>query len=141
LAAPVPGFVALPGTATAISLELIEKPETSAAPASVYNSDTGCINWRSLSRPLEIRNWRPGDHYQPVGSTGEAKIKSLFQKARIPRWERRHWPVMTDGSAIVWAGRFGPAVQFAAVPGSSPVLRISERPILESGAERVASKK
>jgi tRNA(Ile)-lysidine synthase len=79
-----------------------------------------------LSGSLEIRNWRPGDQYQPTGSAGEEKIKTLFQKARIPRWERRHWPVVTDKSAIVWARQFGAAMRFAATPACTTVLRIRE---------------
>jgi len=73
-----------------------------------------------------MRNWQAGDEYQPSGSTGEAKIKTLFQQARIPVWERALWPILTDGSAIIWARQFGPAAEFAAGPGSGPVLRIRE---------------
>jgi tRNA(Ile)-lysidine synthase len=126
LAAPVPGLVRVPGTGIAISLELLEKAETLELPDSVYNSGTGCVDWRILSGSLQIRNWRPGDQYQPKGSAGEEKIKTLFQKARIPRWERRHWPVVTDGSAIVWARKFGAAMRFAATPACTTVLRIRE---------------
>jgi tRNA(Ile)-lysidine synthase len=126
LAAPVPGIVPVPGTGIALSLELIEKAETLEPPDSVYNSGTGWIDWRMLSGSLEIRNWRPGDQYRPKGTAGEEKIKTLFQKARIPRWERRHWPVVTDGSAIVWARQFGAAMRFAATPACTMVLRIRE---------------
>jgi tRNA(Ile)-lysidine synthase len=126
LAAPVPGTVRVPGTEIAICLELIEKTETLEPLDSVYNGETGCVDWRTLSGSLEVRNWRPGDQYQPQGSTGEEKIKTLFQKARVPLWERRKWPVVTDGPAIVWARRFGPAVRFAAGSGCAAVLRIRE---------------
>jgi tRNA(Ile)-lysidine synthase len=126
LAAPVPGVVRVPGTGIAISLELIEKAETFEPTDSVYNSDKGCVDWGSLSGSLEVRNWRPGDQYWPRGSAGEEKIKTLFQKARIPRWERRHWPVVTDGSAIVWARQFGAAMPFAANSASTTFLRIRE---------------
>jgi tRNA(Ile)-lysidine synthase len=126
VAAPVPGVVRIPGTSLEISLELVAGTETFEPAESVYNGGSGCLNWRTLSGSLEIRNWRPGDRYQPRGSTGEEKIKTLFQKARIPRWERRQWPVVTDGSAIVWARRFGPAARVAADPGCALVLRIRE---------------
>jgi len=126
LAAPVPGIVAVPGTGIALSLELIEKAETFAPKESVYNSGKGWVDWRALSGTLEIRNWKPGDQYQPKGSAAEEKIKTLFQKARIPRWERRQWPVLTDGSAIVWARQFGAAAPFAANSASTMLLRIRE---------------
>ena len=126
IAAPVPGTVRVPGAGTVISLELIEKAEASATPDCVYNGETGCLNWRFLSGSLELRNWRPGDQYQPWGTAGEEKIKTLFQDARIPLWERRHWPILMDGSSIVWARRFGPAARFAAGSDTAIVLRIRE---------------
>jgi len=126
LAAPVPGIVPVPGTGLALSLELIEKAETIAPSESVYNGDQGWVDWGALSGTLEIRNWRPGDQYQPKGSAAEEKLKTLFQRARIPRWERRHWPVLTDGSALVWARQFGVAAPFAANSASTMLLRICE---------------
>jgi tRNA(Ile)-lysidine synthase len=123
---PVPGVVKLPGTDIRISLELIEKAETLAPTDCVYNREAGFIDWRSLSGPLQIRNWRPGDRYHPNGRGGEEKIKILFQEARIPRWERSRWPVLTDGSAIVWARQFGPAQRFAAKSESAVLLKIVE---------------
>jgi tRNA(Ile)-lysidine synthase len=126
IAVSVPGVVRVPGTGIDISLELIEIAETLGPPESVYNSGAGWVDWRILSGSLEIRNWRAGDRYRPKNSAGEEKIKTLFQKARIPRWERRHWPVVTDGSAIVWARQFGVAMPFAATPASTMVLQIRE---------------
>ena len=138
LTATVPGTVRVPGTEIAISLELIEKAETLEVPQSVYNSETGFVDWCSLSGSLEIRSWKPGDQYQPRGSTGEEKIKTLFQKARIPRWERCQWPVVTDGSEIVWARQFGPAASFTASPDCSVVLRIREVPAGSGNSESVS---
>jgi tRNA(Ile)-lysidine synthase len=127
-AATVPGTLPVPGTDFAICLELIEMAETFEGPESVYNNSAmGCLDWRRLSGSLELRNWKAGDQYQPSGSTGEAKIKTLFQQARIPVWERAHWPVLTDGDCIVWARHFGPAAEFVAGPGSGPVLKIREK--------------
>jgi tRNA(Ile)-lysidine synthase len=124
--ASVPGTVRVPGTEIAICLELIEKSETSEAADSVYNNEMGCLDWRSLSGSLEVRNWQPGDQYQPVGNTGKEKIKTLFQQARIPLWERGQWPVLIDGDSIVWARRFGAASEFAAHAGTKVILRVRE---------------
>lgn len=126
LPAPVPGTVSLAGAC--ISLELIEKTETFQTFESVYNGGMGCVDWHRLPSCLEFRNWMPGDRYQPSGSTGTEKIKTLFQRARIPVWERRNWPVLWDGSEIVWARRFGPSAQFAANSTSRVILQIRESP-------------
>ena len=58
---------------------------------------------------LELRNWQPGDAYQPAGAPSPRKLKEMFQDARIPLWKRAGWPVLTAGGRIVWAARFGPA--------------------------------
>ena len=122
----VPGTVRVPGTNLTISLELIDKLAPSVSSDWVYNSQMGCLDWQRLSGSLELRNWRPGDQYQPVGYSGQEKIKTLFQQARIPLWERRHWPVLIDGSSIVWARRFGPAAGLVAEQDAKVVLKIRE---------------
>jgi tRNA(Ile)-lysidine synthase len=71
--------------------------------------------------PLELRGWRPGDHYRPQGHSRDQKIQEMFQKARVPSWRRASWPILTCGDKILWARQFGVAEDLAA-----GVLRISE---------------
>jgi len=127
---PVPGAVRLPGQKVVVHTELFENATVTETLEGVYNGYVGCLDWNRLSGALEIRNWRPGDRYQPVGHSGVENIKVLFHQARVPLWERRHWPVVTMalamGEAVLWTRRFGPAVEFAANPGASPVLGIRE---------------
>lgn len=124
LEAPVPGSLRVPGTSLLISLELIEKSETLAGQEYVYNDEMDGLDWTRLSGSLALRNWQPGDRYHPSRSAGEEKIKTLFQHARIPLWERRQWPVLVDGESIVWVQRFGSAARVAANPGSRSILKI-----------------
>ena len=123
LPAEVPGVVVLPASAGSISLELIENRDPHVC---VYNKAVDCLDWQCLSGPLEVRNWRPGDLFQPVGSAAEKKLKALFQEARIPVWERPAWPVLTDGGSIVWTRRFGPAARVAAGRATPAVLEVCE---------------
>jgi len=122
----LPMCVPVPGTGISISLELIDKSETSGAGDCVYNSVMGSLDWARLSGNLELRSWQPGDRYQPVGASGEQKIADLFQNARIPAWERSRWPLLTDSAGIVWVRQFGPAAGRAACPKSNLVLAIRE---------------
>ncbi|HJT88500.1 MAG TPA: tRNA lysidine(34) synthetase TilS [Bryobacteraceae bacterium] len=128
--APVPGTVPVPSSGSVIVLELIENPTSTELSDCIYNEEMGCVDWRRVSGPLELRNWRPGDRYQPEGSTGEEKIKTLFQQSRVPLWERRHWPVLIDGTSIVWTRGFGPAASYAAGPGTGALLKIHEMRIV-----------
>lgn len=113
---------------SAIHAEVFENHGPTGQVDSGYNVNVGCLQWNRVSGRLEVRNWRPGDRYRPVGYSGETKVKTLFQEARVPLWERRHWPVLTSGEEIVWVRQFGPAAAYAASPGKGPVLRIRDLP-------------
>jgi tRNA(Ile)-lysidine synthase len=121
---PMPGSVKIPGTDLVITLEIIDKTETSAALECVYNDEVGYLDWGSLSGSLELRSWRPGDRFRPNGKSREEKIKTLFQRARIPIWERRQWPVLQDGSSVVWVRGFGTAADVGVLERSNTILRV-----------------
>jgi tRNA(Ile)-lysidine synthase len=123
LPAPVPGKISLPGSEFAVILEVVEGVKSNSG----YNSDWNILDWERIPGPLEFRNWRPGDQYCPAGHTSEEKIKSLFQRARIPLWERRRWPILAGrDDVIVWTRRFGAADRYRATPGSRKILKIQE---------------
>ena len=129
VAAPVPGRVPLPRLSRVLMLEIIEKDKvsgTTGRPAYVYNEDGSELDWGRVSGELRVRNWRPGDQYRPIGHAHETKLKTLFQEARIPLWERRSWPVLICGEAILWAAGFGPAAEYAAGPRTHAVLKVRE---------------
>jgi tRNA(Ile)-lysidine synthase len=129
----IPGRTEVPGRQLTIEMELVDNP-------GVYNSEVGVLDWEQCTgspsfQGLKLRNWRPGDQYQPHGRTAAEKIKTLFQERRVPLWERRTWPVVelgngAMGNTIVWSRRFGVAGKFAAGPGSGKILTIRE--VLES---------
>ena len=124
----VPGSVALPGAGATIEAEVVETKASTVRADSGYNEGACCLDRDRVSGPLEVRNWRPGDQYQPAGHLGDEKMKILFQRERIPLWERRSWPIITNHDQIVWARRFGPASHAAATPDSRTILRIRELP-------------
>jgi tRNA(Ile)-lysidine synthase len=121
-----PGYVELPGSETRITLQVLEKTESAQACVTVGDE----LDWQRLTDSggalpsLELRNWRPGDQYQPAGQSKEQKIKNLFQQARIPLWERGYWPIITYNGTIVWTQKFGAAAEFAAGPSTRVVLRV-----------------
>jgi len=122
----VPGFAHLPGTKLSVSLDIVDNLEPFRPSEYVYNSEMGCLDWKLLPGSPMLRNWRPGDRYQPIGSPGEKKLKDLFQEARVPIWERASWPVLEAGGRIVWSRQFGPAAWCAAGVHSPAILRVRE---------------
>ncbi len=91
----------------------------------------GCarLKWKGqASALLELRGWKDGDHYRPWGYARDQKLKEMFQKARIPSWKRDLWPIVTNGSKILWTREFGAAADTQGARGSGLWLRIWEEP-------------
>jgi tRNA(Ile)-lysidine synthase len=80
------------------------------------------LDWERIRGSLSLRTFRPGDHFHPVGSASGQPLKNMFQKARIPLWERRFWPIISDDDRIVWIAGFGPAAPLVARPGTQSRL-------------------
>lgn len=114
-----PAEIVLPGGTRSLHFELLEGGEDGAQGAM--------LDWDRLPKPLVLRGWKSGDRYRPAGHDREASLKELFQKQRTPSWERPYWPVLEGGESIVWAWRFGPAVEFLPGEGCRRRLRIEER--------------
>ena len=108
----------------AICLLVLDLPEPADVQAR-YNLVSE-LDWDLLRHaPLELRNWHPGDTFQPPGRPLE-KIKSLFLEARIPLWRRHAWPVLTCGMQIVWSRGFGVAPGYERTKNTRRVLRVDE---------------
>jgi tRNA(Ile)-lysidine synthase len=128
-----PGSVELPGSQTRITLQIIEKTGQVIEKTGIAQPCVRVVNeldWQRLEPrngalpSLELRNWRPGDQYQPAGQSKRQKIKFLFQEARVPLWERGNWPIITYNGTIVWTRQFGAAAEYAADPSTRIVLRV-----------------
>ena len=102
-----------------VCFEVAEKPERA-----------GCVRlkWKGRQCParLELRGWRAGDHYRPWGRSRDQKIQEMFQKARIPSWKRGFWPIVTNGSKILWVRQFGAAAEFVSDGGAGASVWIWE---------------
>ena len=131
----IPGTTEVNDRQLTIEMELVSNPR-------VYNNEVQALDWERCagsqsSGRFALRNWRPGDQYQPVGRNSSGKIKTLFQEYRVPLWERRTWPVIVQGDRIVWSRGFGVAGDLAAGPDSRKILTIRE--VTESKPRSAAS--
>jgi tRNA(Ile)-lysidine synthase len=112
----VPGKLLLPGAGTFLAVGVSEDPRASSPG----------LDGDRLPGRLAVRSWRPGDRYRPLGHTRPVSCKALFQKHKVPSWERPYWPIVVNGETIVWARLFGPALEYAANPLTRQMLTITE---------------
>jgi tRNA(Ile)-lysidine synthase len=73
-----------------------EKMEYGASPFVAY------LDSRLLRFPLRMRNFRPGDRFQPLGVRGVQKLKEFFIDHKVPRFERAQIPLLISGEQIAW---------------------------------------
>lgn len=117
----VPGTYAAPGGGSDLRFEVAGK--TRAEPCATLKAEL-CL--RLIPASLELRGWRPGDHYRPAGQSRDRKLQEMFQRARVPSWQRPLWPIVTGGGKILWARGFGAAAEFAAGRKRGRVLQVWE---------------
>lgn len=78
---------------------------------------------RKLGRRLELRCWRPGDRFQPLGFPCPAKLQDQFTNRKIPAGERRLRLLGTArGGILWWVEGFPPGERFKVSPGTRHVL-------------------
>jgi len=56
----------------------------------------------NLSFPMVIRNFRPGDAFQPLGVGGTQKLKKFFIDRKVPRSDRIKCPILLSRGKIIW---------------------------------------
>ena len=88
------------------------------------SSDIGFLDYQSLQFPLKIRNFRPGDRFQPLGATGTQKLKEFFIDHKIPRFERPKIPLLISGETIAWIAGFRIDERVKVTDKSQKVLKV-----------------
>jgi tRNA(Ile)-lysidine synthase len=106
---PIPGTVHVPELGRVFrAICLADVSEASALSESPARA---LVDGSLLPACVKIRNWKPGDYYNPAGWPA-GKVKKLFQRARVPRSQRRHWPIFVTESKIVWVTSFPVSREF-----------------------------
>lgn len=97
---PVPGSVDVPEAGARFEALLVTPTSREE-----YNRED-LLDSARLGDELWVRNWRAGDRFQPAHSKGPKKIKELLQERQVTGQEKKLWPVLTNGTEIVWVRGF-----------------------------------
>jgi tRNA(Ile)-lysidine synthase len=124
-----PAEIAIPQLGLLLRFRLTDISGAEGLEGAYTNGERVGLDLGRLAEPLTLRNWRPGDRLDASGSKEPRKVKELFQMRRIPVGDRRHWPVLESGGAIVWVRGFPPATAVRISVGSARRLVIEEEPL------------
>lgn len=121
----VPGSVAVPEIGQEFCFNLLDRE----ALGRRYNTSPLALDHNLVAPELVVRNWLPGDAYQPQGSRRSKKVKELFQARKIPLAERATWPVVLSGNEIIWVRGFPVAAHCQVSATTRAAIVIEEKPI------------
>ena len=86
------------GTHT-LEIEEFERPEDFDLPTG---KNIACLDAEKLQFPLQIRKWKVGDWFCPLGMNGKKNISDLLNDLKIPNNLKEQVYVLTSGGSIVW---------------------------------------
>jgi tRNA(Ile)-lysidine synthase len=99
----------------------MDAKDQSAKPGG--SPDTAFLDCHVLEFPLRIRNFRPGDRFQPFGVKGSQKLKEFFIDHKVPRFERSKIPLLLSGETIAWVVGYRIDDRFKVTEKTSKVLK------------------
>lgn len=83
---------------------------------------------------IQLRHWRAGDRFQPIGLPSPAKLQDLFVNAKVPAAQRRHLIVATtQAGEIFWVEGLRIGEQFKLTPETARRLVWQPRRVLPAG--------
>ncbi len=81
------------------------------------------LDVESIGLKIELRQWRPGDRFQPSGMRKPAKLQDLFTNARVKAPEKRNRVLATGANnEIFWVEGLRIGEQFKCGPNTQNVL-------------------
>jgi tRNA(Ile)-lysidine synthase len=86
------------------------------------------LDQERLTFPLEVRYFRAGERFWPLGAPGPKKLQDFLVDARIPRWLRPHIPLVASRGQIVWVAGLRPAEPVKVTEASRTILTLELRP-------------
>jgi tRNA(Ile)-lysidine synthase len=118
----LPGRTLIEEIERGVVLEEMEKDTPLAMASSSPN--IAFLDHQVLESPLRVRNFRPGDRFQPLGTKGSQKLKEFFIDHKIPRFERPAIPILLSGETIAWVVGYRIDERFKVTEKTKKILRI-----------------
>ena len=91
-------------------------------------SSVALLDHSSVSFPLQVRKWKQGDSFQPLGMKGNKKLSDFFIDKKVPLNEKEKTWVLQSGEDIIWVINHRIDNRHKVHAGTKKILRISFLP-------------
>lgn len=82
----------------------VDIEKVSAKSLEEEREDVAYLDADSLVFPVEVRSFRPGDRFFPLGMKSPKKAKNFFIDCKVPRFRRYGIPIFRCKGEIFWIG-------------------------------------
>jgi tRNA(Ile)-lysidine synthase len=79
-------------------------------------------------QPLIVRNFRPGDRFQPLGMAGHKKLKDFFIENKLALSVRASLPLFVLGDEVIWVPGYGRSEIGKVRPETKAILSLTAVP-------------
>ncbi|MBW2238971.1 MAG: tRNA lysidine(34) synthetase TilS [Deltaproteobacteria bacterium] len=105
-------------------LEFTEMSTETMPDYCCFGQYTGFFDKDTLSFPMVVRNYRPGDVFRPMGMDGTQKLKKFFIDKKVPRNERIKCPILLSREKIIWVVGHRADESVKMTPSTRNVLKV-----------------
>ena len=102
-----------------ISLEISLVPAMGPRAANVLYADK-----ETLKGGLQLRKWRKGDYFYPLGMQGRQKVSKYFKDHKLSGFEKESQWLLCSGHDIVWIVGRRADDRFKVTEGTTQIVRI-----------------
>ena len=82
------------------------------------------VDAETLKEGLQLRKWKKGDYFYPLGMTGKQKVSKYFKDHKFNLFEKEDQWILCSGSEIVWLVGHRPDERFKVQAGTRQILKI-----------------
>ena len=104
-----------------ISIERISKKNVKFSP----DKSTEYISSDSVKEIFEIRKWKAGDKFHPIGMKGTKKISDFLSDKKISSYRKKENLVLTNSGKIVWVIGLRIDERFKVTPATKKILKLT----------------
>jgi tRNA(Ile)-lysidine synthase len=82
------------------------------------------VDSETLKEGLQLRKWKKGDYFYPLGMKGRQKVSKYFKDHKFNLFEKEDQWILCSGSEIVWLVGHRPDERFKIQAGTKQILKI-----------------
>jgi tRNA(Ile)-lysidine synthase len=88
------------------------------------SSDIAVLDNNKLRYPLQLRHWKKGDYFIPLGLKGRKKLSDFFIDRKINTLDKEKIWLLVSENNIVWVAGYQIDNRYKVLPETENILQI-----------------